>query len=219
MATRDATADAQQNEVANADALVTVRRLTRRFGERTAVDGVSFAIGRGEIFGLLGPNGAGKSTMVNMLSTYLPPDGGEATIAGHSLREGMTVKHLIGVVPQELALFAKQDLLWTAPHLRTPQQMETWTDVVAMVHNEVGLARPLAEARRLPWEGVTRSPTPRQVRRDLARIIGQVGTPARPPRPRGKSPGRAPGAVMRPALRHPVIRKSPARRRKRRRTA
>jgi len=48
--------------------------------------------------------------------------------------------------------FDKQDLLWTAPHLRTPQQMETWTDVVAMVHNEVGLARPLAEARRLPWE-------------------------------------------------------------------
>jgi len=105
MATRDATADAWQDEVADADALVTVRRLTRRFGERTAVDGVSFAIGRGEIFGLLGPNGAGKSTTVNMLSTYLPPDGGEVTIAGHSLREGMTVKHLIGVVPQELALY------------------------------------------------------------------------------------------------------------------
>ncbi len=105
MATRDATADARRDEIMDADALVTVRRLTRRFGERTAVDGVSFTIGRGEIFGLLGPNGAGKSTTVNMLSTYLPPDGGEVTIAGHSLREGMTVKHLIGVAPQELALY------------------------------------------------------------------------------------------------------------------
>ncbi len=87
------------------DALVTVRGLTKRFGERTAVDVVSFAIERGEVFGLLGPNGAGKSTTVNMLSTYLPPDGGEVIIAGRSLREGMTVKHLIGVVPQELALY------------------------------------------------------------------------------------------------------------------
>jgi len=87
------------------DALVTARGLTKRFGERTAVDGVSFNIGRGKIFGLLGPNGAGKSTTVNMLSTYLPPDGGEVTIAGHSLRESMIVKHLIGVVPQELALY------------------------------------------------------------------------------------------------------------------
>ncbi len=103
MAMREALADGRRD--ATVDALVTVRGLTRRFGERTAVDGVSFAIGRGEIFGLLGPNGAGKSTTVNMLSTYLPPDGGEVTIAGHTLREGMTVKHLIGVVPQELALY------------------------------------------------------------------------------------------------------------------
>ena len=90
---------------ARTDALVSVRGLTRRFGERTAVDGISFTIGRGEIFGLLGPNGAGKSTVVNMLSTYLPPDGGEALIAGHPLRDTMKVRRLIGVVPQELALY------------------------------------------------------------------------------------------------------------------
>jgi ABC-2 type transport system ATP-binding protein len=92
-------------EAAAAEALVTVRRLTKRFGERTAVDGISLEIRRGEVFGLLGPNGAGKSTTVNVLSTYLPPDGGEVTIAGHALREAMAIKHLIGVVPQELALY------------------------------------------------------------------------------------------------------------------
>src|SRR5947209_17449169 len=90
---------------AGVEALVTVRGLTKRFDDRTAVDGISFEIGRGEIFGLLGPNGAGKSTTVNMLSTYLPPDGGEIVIGGHSLRDGMAVKHLVGVVPQELALY------------------------------------------------------------------------------------------------------------------
>ena len=97
--------------------------------------------------------------------------------------------------------------------------MERWTDVVSAVHNEIGLARDLVQAQRLPWEAPTRPLTPRQVRRGLARIIVQVGTPALPPRPRGKSPGRPRGAVIPPAPRHPVIRKGPPRRSKRRRGA
>ncbi len=88
-----------------ASTLVSVRRLTKRFGDRTAVDGISFDIRRGEIFGLLGPNGAGKSTVVNMLSTYTRPDGGEVLVAGHALGRGDAVKRAIGVVPQELALY------------------------------------------------------------------------------------------------------------------
>jgi len=115
--------------------------------------------------------------------------------------------------------FDKQDLLWTAPHVRTPEQMERWTDVVAAVHNEIGLARAQAQAQRLPWENPRRPLSPRQVRRVLARIIAQEGTPAAPPRPRGQSPGRACGAVVRRAPRHPVIRKGPARPPKRRRAA
>ncbi len=115
--------------------------------------------------------------------------------------------------------FDKQDLLWAALHVRTPEQMERWTDVVAAVHNEIGLARARAQARPLPWEDPRRPLSPRQVRRVLARIIAQEGTPAAPPRPRGKSPGRAPGAVVRRAPRHPVIRTGAARRLKRPHTA
>ncbi len=85
--------------------LVTVRNLTKRFGDRVAVDGVNFEIQRGEIFGLLGPNGAGKSTTVSMLSTYLVPDDGQVVIDGLPATSGMAVKHKIGVVPQELALY------------------------------------------------------------------------------------------------------------------
>jgi ABC-2 type transport system ATP-binding protein len=85
--------------------LVMAQTLTKRFGDRVAVDGVSFDIRRGEIFGLLGPNGAGKSTTVNMLSTYLAPDSGQVTIDGLPADRGMAVKRQIGVVPQELALY------------------------------------------------------------------------------------------------------------------
>ncbi len=106
--------------------------------------------------------------------------------------------------------FDKQDLLWTAPRLRTPAQMERWTDIVALVHNEIGLVRAQAPALHRPWENTARPLSPRQVRRVLARIIAQEGTPAAPPRPRGKSPGRARGTVVRPAPRHPVLRKGSA---------
>jgi ABC-2 type transport system ATP-binding protein len=85
--------------------LVTVHRVTKRFGDRTAVNGISFEIRRGEIFGLLGPNGAGKSTTVNMLSSYLPADDGEILIGGRPVSGGIEIKQLVGVVPQELALY------------------------------------------------------------------------------------------------------------------
>ena len=118
--------------------------------------------------------------------------------------------------------FDKQDILWTAPHVRTSEQMERWTDVVAAVHNEIGLARVRAQAQRLPWEDPRRPRrplSPRQVRRVVARISAQEGTPAAPPRPRGKSPGHPPGAVVRHAPRHPVLRKGAARRPTRSRAA
>ena len=100
-----AAAGVEAERPGEAGTMVTLRRVTKRFGERTAVDGISFAVMRGEIFGLLGPNGAGKSTTVNMISTYLAPDSGEIVIDGRDSRQGMAVKRGIGVVPQELALY------------------------------------------------------------------------------------------------------------------
>ena len=71
-----------------------------------AVDGVSFAIGKGEIFSLLGPNGAGKTTTISILSCLLKPDSGEADVGGFSVsRKPDEVKKLIGVVPQDIALY------------------------------------------------------------------------------------------------------------------
>ncbi len=83
-----------------------VKDLHKSFGDFKAVNGVSFTIHKGEIFGLLGPNGAGKTTTIRMLSTVLEPDSGEVFIGGHSAaKESETVRSLIGVCPQELALY------------------------------------------------------------------------------------------------------------------
>ena len=86
--------------------LVCADNLVKKYNGLTAVDGVSFTIDEGQIFGFLGPNGAGKSTTISMLSTYLPPTSGDALIDGHSIiRDAYKVKQIIGVVPQDIALY------------------------------------------------------------------------------------------------------------------
>jgi ABC-2 type transport system ATP-binding protein len=85
---------------------VQVIDLVKRFGKHEAVKGVSFTIGKGEIFGLLGPNGAGKSTTINMMCGYLAPTSGDTLIDGVSVaKEPLRVKRMLGVVPQEIALY------------------------------------------------------------------------------------------------------------------
>jgi len=85
---------------------LTVEYLHKNFNEYKAVNGISFDIYKGEIFGLLGPNGAGKTTTIRILSTVLEPDRGEVTIGGYSIRHNAKDIHqLIGICPQELALY------------------------------------------------------------------------------------------------------------------
>jgi ABC-2 type transport system ATP-binding protein len=89
------------------DALV-VDGLRHQYGERTALDGVSFAVGRGELFGLLGPNGSGKTTLFKLLSTLVRPSGGAARIGGHDLAaEPDAVRRLLGVVFQRPSVDGK----------------------------------------------------------------------------------------------------------------
>jgi ABC-2 type transport system ATP-binding protein len=86
--------------------VIEVEKLVKKYGERVAVNEVSFSVQEGEIFGLLGPNGAGKTTTISILATLLPPDGGKVIIGGYDLaREANKIKPLIGFVPQELALY------------------------------------------------------------------------------------------------------------------
>ncbi len=97
--------------------VIEVKNLKKSFGDLQAVGGVSFNARGGEVFSLLGPNGAGKTTTISMLSTLLKPDEGDALVMGHSLRDDpMGVKSVLGVVPQEIALYedlsAKENLVF-----------------------------------------------------------------------------------------------------------
>lgn len=86
--------------------ILEVHNLVKKYGDFTAVKGISFDIKEGEIFSLLGPNGAGKTTTISMLSTLYIPTSGDATIGGHSItKDPMAVKQVIGVVPQDIALY------------------------------------------------------------------------------------------------------------------
>jgi ABC-2 type transport system ATP-binding protein len=85
---------------------IATRDLTRRFGDFTAVDRVSFEVGEGEIFGYLGANGAGKSTTIRMLCGLLAPTAGQAQVAGHDvLADPESVKSSIGYMSQKFSLY------------------------------------------------------------------------------------------------------------------
>lgn len=84
-----------------------VDNLSRRFGDLIAVDGVSFQVARGSIFGLLGPNGSGKSTIIRMLCGVLAPTGGRATVLGFdATSESEAIKRRIGYMSQKFSLYA-----------------------------------------------------------------------------------------------------------------
>jgi len=87
---------------------VEVTDLTRRYGDRRALDGLTFSVRPGEIFGFLGPNGGGKSTLFRILTTLLPPTSGTARILGHDVvREPHAVRSRLGVVFQHASIDAK----------------------------------------------------------------------------------------------------------------
>ena len=82
---------------------IEVDQIVKKYGDFTAVDGISFSVQEGEIFGLLGPNGAGKSTLIRMMTTLIPITSGRALIAGHDVRkEPDHARRMIGVIPQAL---------------------------------------------------------------------------------------------------------------------
>jgi ABC-2 type transport system ATP-binding protein len=91
--------------------MIQVKNLVKKFGERRAVDDVSFQIERGEIVGFLGPNGAGKTTTMRMLTTYLSPDSGDATIDGTSVTEDpIEVRRRIGYLPESAPLYPEMSI-------------------------------------------------------------------------------------------------------------
>ncbi|AAK78152.1 ABC-2 type transport system ATP-binding protein [Clostridium acetobutylicum] len=86
--------------------MLELTNITKKYGDFTAVNNISFKIEDGEVFGLLGPNGAGKSTIVSMISTVISPTSGDITVDNKLLRQKPTeIKKVMGIVPQDIALY------------------------------------------------------------------------------------------------------------------
>jgi ABC-2 type transport system ATP-binding protein len=106
---------------------IDVQNIVKKFGDFTAVKGITFGVDAGEFFGLLGPNGAGKSTLIRMLTTLLPPTAGTAVVNGFDVvKQADGVRHSIGVIPQamtsDLELSVEENLLIYAKLYGVPRE-------------------------------------------------------------------------------------------------
>jgi lipooligosaccharide transport system ATP-binding protein len=122
----------------DSSSLISARRLTKRFGELTAVDGIDFDVARGEAFGFLGPNGAGKTSTMRMIACVSPVTSGTLTIFGlDPARHGTEIRARLGVVPQadtldvelsvreNLIIYARYfDLAWSEGRKRADELLE-----------------------------------------------------------------------------------------------
>lgn len=106
--------------------------------------------------------------------------------------------------------FMKQVLNWTTPRVRQPAQADRWTWLVLVAYTQLRVARPVVRERRLPWERApaNKTLTPYRVRRAFSQLLPMLGTPAAPPKPCGRSPGRPTGRRSGPAPRHPALKKT-----------
>src|SRR3954466_588466 len=130
------------------DAMIECEGLTKRFGDFTAVDHVSFTIAKGSIFGFLGPNGSGKSTVIRMLCGILEPSEGVARIGGRDVtREGDDIKAMIGYMSQKFSLYdeltVNENLVFSGKlySLRDRDLKRRRDELIALTHLEPYLDR------------------------------------------------------------------------------
>jgi ABC-2 type transport system ATP-binding protein len=152
---------------------IDVREITKRFGDFTAVNGISFTVEHGEVFGLLGPNGAGKSTLIRMLTTLIPATSGVAYVNGFDIsRQADSVRRAIGVIPQamtsDMELSVEENLLIFSklysvprekrkrliPELIEAVELTQWADkpvrnLSGGMRRRVGIARGLVHEPRI----------------------------------------------------------------------
>ena len=129
--------------------MLTVSELKKTFGPIHAVNGVSFTVNKGEVLGFLGPNGAGKSTTMRMITGFLPPSGGTATICGHDIQgDPVAAKRCIGYLPENAPCY----------HAMTVTEFLTFIARVRGFDSREGRARVEAAIRKSRLESVRHQP-------------------------------------------------------------
>lgn len=134
--------------------VIRVQELTKRFGDRTAVAGVSFEVHQGEVFAFLGPNGSGKSTTIRMLCGILQPTSGQGEVLGYDIRsQGESIKQGIGYMSQRFALYEDLTVLenlafyagvYGVPAAGRGQRLEELTALAGLTGREGQLAGQLS---------------------------------------------------------------------------
>jgi hypothetical protein len=110
--------------------------------------------------------------------------------------------------------FLKQRLHWTVPKLSTPKQCERWSDLMPLMTWELWLARDIVADNPLPWQKSSDKMTPGRVAQAMGSIFAVIGTPAQPPKPRGKSPGWKTDQPRKRRIRYPIVKKTTTKPRK-----
>jgi len=136
---------------------VEVKDVVKTFGDKVAVDKLSFSVASGEIFGLIGPNGAGKTTTIKMVMDIIKPDSGEVTVLGEQMTEA--AKNKIGYMPEERGLYKKQRVL----------------DIIIYLATLKGMSRRAAEEKANQMlEQTGMLPHARKKIEELSRGMGQI---------------------------------------------
>src|SRR5918997_7224625 len=183
--------------------MIKVENLTKRYAGQTAIKDLSFEVGKGEIMGFLGPNGAGKSTTMRILSSFLPPTSGRATIAGFDVFEqSLQAREHLGYMPENVPLYGEMRVneylnyraaLKGVPHRRISERVGDVKELCGLKDVEkkligalskgyrqrVGLADALVhEPDLLILDEPTSGLDPNQIRqvRDLIRNLGKQHT-------------------------------------------
>jgi ABC-2 type transport system ATP-binding protein len=125
---------------------ITVKNLTKIYGEQRAVDGISFSVGKGEIVGFLGPNGAGKSTTMKMITGYLAPDDGAISVSHVDvIKDPQSAKKKIGYLPESNALYYDMYVKEYLDFIADVHQLANKQEAINRVIEQVGLTREKAK--------------------------------------------------------------------------
>ena len=148
--------------------VVVVDHLTKRYGDHTALDGISFAVEPGEVFGLLGPNGAGKTTTLEILEGFRRPDTGRAEVLGVDPAARSTSTELrerIGIVLQDASiepfLSVRQALKRNAGYYRSPRDVDDVLRLVGLADKADDRVKSLSAGRSGAWTSRSASSAPR----------------------------------------------------------
>lgn len=125
---------------------ISVKNLTKIYGEQRAVDGISFSVSKGEIVGFLGPNGAGKSTTMKMITGYLQPDAGEVSVSGIDVTKNpLASKKKVGYLPESNALYYDMYVKEYLDFVADVHQIGNRQSAISNVIEQVGLGREKAK--------------------------------------------------------------------------